>query len=458
MASKKSSYLEMDAAYHPLTSQQMDELEDAEILTLLQSSDAESSSDNELVLPSNKKVSSDPSSGDSSVWKAAANLVNFMEGIGFLAIPYALKEGGIIAMVMFIIIPIIMWYIGTVLTECLYDEDEQGNRHKARSGYKDLGDVLLPKYGGYIVSGIIQLDVFLLAVSYLILFGSVMRHDFPSLPITERMWIGIAGGLVLPTVFLKSLSQIAWLSATSVIALIAVVVYVVWYGAENTNEWDLSTLLLWDTEGVVLSLSILLYSFTSFTIIPSVEGSMADKAKFGTALTLAYVVSTSMKVSFAVFAFLSFGANTYPVILNSLPSGPVHITVGSFFALNCILSYGLVIYPVFQSLHRPLTTRIQNDKIPDFVTSAVIRVTVVVLSVVVAILVPNFLVIVSFIGSVLESPACYIFPIILRFKLKYKRLKIHQVCVDSFVVIFGIIALLLGVPVSIKTLLNVNEQ
>ena len=441
----------MDTTYLPLTSKQMDELEEAEILTLLQSSDAESSSDDELVLPSNKQVSSDPFSGDSSVWKATVNLVNFIEGIGFLAVPYALKEGGITAMVMFIIIPIITWYISTVLTECLYDEDEQGNKHRARSGYKDLGDVLLPKYGGYIVSGIIQLDVFLLAVSYLVLFGSVMRHDLPSLPITERMWIGIAGGLVLPTVFLKSLSQIAWLSATSVIALIAVVVYVVWYGAENTNEWDLRTILSWDTEGVVTSLSILLYSYSAYVIIPSVEGSMADKAKFGRALSLAYVVSSSMKVSFAVFAFLSFGANTYPVILNSLPSGPVHITVGSFFALNCILSYGLVIYPVFQSLHRPLTTRIQNDKIPDFVTSAIIRVTVVVLSVVVAILVPSFLVIVSFIGGMLASPACYIFPIILRFKLKYKRLKIHQVCVDTFVVIFGVVTTLSGVPVSIKT-------
>ena len=458
MAAKKSSCLEMDAAYLRFEGEQFDELEEAEILTLLQSSDAESSTDDELALSPNKKASSDSSSGDSSVWKAAANLVNLIEGVGFLAVPYALKEGGITAMVLFITIPVIMWYIGTVLTECLYDEDEQGNRHRARTGYKDLGDVLLPKYGGYIVSGIIQLDVFLMAVSYLVLFGSVMRHDLPSVPITERMWIGIAGGLVLPTVFLKSLSQIAWLSATSVISLILVVVYVSWYGAANTNEWDLSTILLWDPEGVLTSLSILLYSYAAYTIIPSVEGSMADKAKFSRALSLAYVVSTLMKVSFAVFAFLSFGSNTNAVILNSLPSGPVHITVGSFFALNCILSYSLVIYPLFESVGKSLTTRIQNDKIPDFVTNALFRVTVVVLSVVVAILVPSFLVIVSFIESILDSVACYIFPIILRFKLKYKRLKIRQVCVDSFVVILGIIALLSGVPVSIKALINFNEQ
>ena len=99
----------MDAAYLPLKSEQFDELEDAEILTLLQSSDAESSSDDELVPSSNKKVLPDNSSGDSSVWKATANLLNFIEGIGFLAVPYALKEGGITAMGMFIIIPIIVW-------------------------------------------------------------------------------------------------------------------------------------------------------------------------------------------------------------------------------------------------------------------------------------------------------------------------------------------------------------
>ena len=119
----------MDAAYFPVTSEQFDELEDAEILALLQSSDAESSSDDDLALPSNKNVSPDPSSGDSSLWKAAANLLNFMEGIGFLAVPFALKEGGITAIGMFIIIPIIMWYTGKILTESLYDEDEQGNRH-----------------------------------------------------------------------------------------------------------------------------------------------------------------------------------------------------------------------------------------------------------------------------------------------------------------------------------------
>ena len=55
MASKKSSCLEMDAAYRRFESEQFDEIEEAEILALLQSSDAESSSDDELAPPPKKK-------------------------------------------------------------------------------------------------------------------------------------------------------------------------------------------------------------------------------------------------------------------------------------------------------------------------------------------------------------------------------------------------------------------
>lgn len=431
--------------------------EDAEILMLVQS-DIDSSSDDDRIPPSNKRATYDSISSDASVLYTAANLVNFIEGIGFLAIPYALKEGGITALVAFIINPVIMWYMGTILSECLYDDDSQGRKIRARSSYKDLGEALLPKYGGYIVSSVVQLEVFLVGVSYLVLCASVMGHALPYVPITELMWIGIAGALVVPTTFLKSLSQIAWLSVISVFALIAVVVSVVWYGADHTIEWDLSTILFWDSEGVVMSLSIIIYSYGAYLIIPSLEGSMADKTKFSRALMLAYLVSMVLKLAFSVFGFLSFGVNTNEVILNNIPLGIVHITVSSFFAFSCIMSYPLAIYPVIESAHNLVTTRIQNDKIPSFLTYTLVRVTVVLGTVVVAILVPNFLVIISLMGSTGHCLGCYIFPCVLHIKMKYKQLKVHQICIESFLVFFGVILTIFGTAVSIKTLIKFYEQ
>ena len=442
----------MHTAYLLFKSEHLNEKEEAAILEMLQSSDAESSSDDDLSPSSNRKVLLDPSPGDASVWKTVANLVNFIEGVSFLALPYTLKEGGIGALVAFIIIPIILWYMGTILIECLYDEDSEGKKVRARSGYKDLGEALLPKYGGYVLSVIVQIELFFVSVTYLILFGSVMHHAFPSAPITELMWITIAGGLVLPTTFLKSLSQIAWLSVISVIALVAVVVAVLWYGAENVYEWKVDNVLFWDSEGTIMSLSVIVNSYIAYLIFPSVEGSMAEKEKFGRALSLAYLVSASTKLSFSFFAFLSFGANTDEVILNNLPPGPVHITVSSFFAFSCVLSCVLVLYPLMESIHNSVQTLIQNDKIPSFLTYTVVRVTLTSFLIAVASLMPSFYVLIMFLGSTFGTLLGCTFPCVLHLKLKYKQLHPYQVCVDILLVCFGVVVTILGVATSIKSL------
>lgn len=157
-------------------------------------------------------------------------------------------------------------------------------------------------------------------------------------------------------------------------------------------------------------------------------------AKFGKALALAYVVSVLMK-SFSICAFLFFGANTDQVVLNNLPPGPVHITVGCFFTLNCVLTYALSIYPLVQVIDNSVTTRIQCDKLPSFLPNAVVRITIVLSTAVVAILVPNFAIIVTFMGCTVESLTGYILPFTLHLKLTHKQLKIYQVFLD-FVLLF----------------------
>ena len=102
-------------------SQGLDELEEAVIVSSLQSSDADGSSE-EDVTPNPSKTGLQPLPSDVPMWKAVINIVNYIEDKGFLALPYALKKGGIAAIIAFLIIPIILWYTGKILIECLYDE------------------------------------------------------------------------------------------------------------------------------------------------------------------------------------------------------------------------------------------------------------------------------------------------------------------------------------------------
>ena len=70
-------------------------------------------------------------------------------------------------------------------------------------------DAISPKYGGKIVAWNQDIGFISLASSYLILCGSLMSHALPSVPLTQAAWTCCAAAIVLPTVFLKSYSQIA---------------------------------------------------------------------------------------------------------------------------------------------------------------------------------------------------------------------------------------------------------
>lgn len=95
-----------------------------------------------------------------------------------------------------------------------------------------------------------------------------------------------------------------------------------------------------------------------------------------------------------------------------------------------------MLYPLLEAIHNLVTERIQNCKVPGFLTNAVVRVTLVLLTVVVAILVPTFSIFFSLIGSTMNCLTGYIFPFGLHLKLKYKHLKIHKICVDSVFLYF----------------------
>ena len=423
-----------------------------EAILELQSSDAESTSDDDITTLGNKSHP-DSSSDRAAVSNAVANILNWIEGSGFLALPFAVKEGGIAVIVSFVIIAFCLWYTGKVLIECLYGTDEKQRRVRVRSTFKELGEILLPRYGSYLVTAFVQMDIFVISVSYLILCGSLMSHSLPSVPLTAVAWTCIAGVVVFPATFLKALSEIGWLSAVSVVAMTSVVISVLWYGAEHVDEWNLDTILFWDSEGVSIALPMLIYSYGAVPILPSVEKSMREKQKFSRVLALAYAIAMLMKILFSLFAFLSFKANTAQVVLNNLPAGPFRMSISFIFVLSCILSTVLPMYPTIDLLEK--SEKIENafSRIP-MLGSFVIRITVVMSAVLVAILFPKFALVVSFTGSVATIFITYIFPCAVHLKLKFKQLKTYEVFLDVLIIFFGTVVIIFGVTFSGKALVQ----
>ncbi|XP_031549910.1 vesicular inhibitory amino acid transporter-like [Actinia tenebrosa] len=106
-----------------------------------------------------------------SSWKAAANFICDIEGIGLLSLPYAILKGGIASLIALLVVPIICHYTGVAMIECLYEEDNEKRKIRVRSTVEDLGEASFPKYGKKLVIILQSIGLLMVSTSYLVLSG-----------------------------------------------------------------------------------------------------------------------------------------------------------------------------------------------------------------------------------------------------------------------------------------------
>ena len=409
--------------------------EEAVILEL-QSSDVESSTDDDVEtynVPLNHKLNRMPT------WKATLNLANYTLGVGVLALPYAVMQGGITAILFFVITPFIYWYANKIIVECLNDQDQKHQRRRVRSSWKDIGAVLFPKYGGCVVVFLQNFILFLVSTSYLILCGSLMFHILPFLSISEALWTCIAALFILPTTFLKSYSQIAWLSAIGIITLFGTVGVIVWQSVAHIDQWDITKILFWDTEGVIISLGIILYGYAFFELIPSVEDNMKNRPQLGQAMAWTFLIVAMINAPFSILAFQWFGFDVEEIVVNNLPPGPLHTSIAIGFVISYFFSYSLPLQPAFCLLEESETFKSLSSKFPHLLCFVVLRISIVALTLILALLIPHFALLSAFDGSVITPILAFIIPCLVYFKLRRHQLGAFEITALSLLFGFGIV-------------------
>ena len=388
----------------------------------------------------------------SSLWKAVVNLITAIEGTGLLGLPYVIAQSGLVAVAALVAIPFIAYYTGTILVDCLYDNDDAGERVRVRSNYKELGKACSPRFGGIIVGAVQLIEFFLLASLYLVLCASLSSSTFPELPLSQKVWMVIAAAVGLPAIFVKNLSQVAWMSLLSVIALLVAVVAVLAYGIAHHSAWVPSDILVWDIEGVPVALAIIIFSYICHPILPVVEASMKDKSQFRAMLTLSFIAVAILKVGFSVCAFLSFSSNIQDVIVNSLPMGILRRIVNGVLIVNVLFSYPFLVISIIQTIEESVSAESFSFKIPDIVWFIGIRVFTNFLTLLPAISIPHFALFMAFVGSLTASFVSFILPAVFHLIIKKKELRLYHYILDVSVIIFGILASILGLVFTGKSI------
>lgn len=394
------------------------------------------------------------------MWKAAANFICDVEGTGLLGLPYAVLNGGVFALAALIIVPVICCYTGNIMVQCLYGDIPTpfGRKPRLRSSIEELGEACWPGIGRKVVLALQNTELLMLSASYLVLCGTFLDYAFPALPFTKILWSCIGAAVVLPTVFLKSLSNVAWLSLIGIVSVLVPVGSVLWYGLSHSSGWQLSSIPLWKPEGIPVAFGIVIFSNAAHSILPRLEGDMANKRKFNVMLSISYIFTTCLKLAFSFCVFLSFTIHTKDLVTNNLPQGVVYYITCVFLGINVLASYPFPVLIVVRSIEDAISPDSMLDRLPTAVWFVCVRVSLVLLTLGAAVLIPHFALMLAFVGSMTSATTCFVLPCLFHLKLRHGKLRFYHKILDYCIIAFGLAAAGFGIVFSGKALVAVYEE
>jgi vesicular inhibitory amino acid transporter len=401
---------------------------------------------------------SDPEHQLTSICETFWNICNTIQGLPMLAIPYAVKNGGFVALVLLIVISVTSNYTAQIIVRCLYDKgisaDKNSKRKRIRNSFVEVGHAFNSRFGGSVVLVTEVLQLLFLSAVYPRMVGRMLANSFPKVGIPCWLWTMLGGIAFVPNIFLQNLSQVAWTSIITVVSAKIIFVAVFTYSVSQYHKWELASLDNFDIHTFPAALGILVASYLSQPFVPVIEGSMRRKEKFNMLMNLAYTSMTLINIVIGFVAFISFQPNTAEVITNNLPEGSFRRIINVMAALLAFTSYTLPMFTIFdiiQTAHLPFLRKNFGAKLssPDVLG---FRILLVSCSVLMAATLPRFAYLLALIGSIAGISLEFIFPPLFYSKLYFNELCWWEISVNIIVISIGTFFLLTGMFFSGKAL------
>ena len=282
-------------------------------------------------------------------------------------------------------------------------------------------------------------------VLYLLLvadfFNDLFEHS-----LSYSLWTIIAGVLLLLSVFLNQFKRISWLSMFSVVALVMVFVSVLGYGATKRYQWDFN-LGVTTLEGFPVAWGIILFSFVCHPYLPGIEESMEKPEEFNSIMNYSFLASALTKLAYGFIAVLTFKDNTPQEISENLPAGILRNTANSLLGLNGMFSYSLPLFTLVTIVHKAqfqfMPPCIPDEKHPLTVKERAmvysLRAMFVIFTVMVAVLLPQFSLLMAVIGSISSVLLTLVFTCLFDVILHLHHISTRRCVINLLIVCVGVL-------------------
>ncbi|KAK9053360.1 hypothetical protein SSX86_029993 [Deinandra increscens subsp. villosa] len=382
--------------------------------------------------------------GNSSFFNTCFNGLNALSGVGILSVPYALASGGWLSLLLLFSIAISTFYTGLLIKRCM-DTDTT-----IRS-YPDIGDRAFGKTGRVIVSVTMNIELYLVATGFLILEGDNLSNLLPEMDFnlygiqveSKKSFVVIVAAIILPTIWLNNMSILSYISASGVLASLIILGSILWVGEfDGVGFQEKGEIVNW--KGMPPAISLYAFCYCAHPVFPTLYTSMRDRHQFSKVLLVCFVFCTITYSSMAVVGYLMFGSHVESQITLNLPTDKISSRVAiCTTVVNPIAKYALMVTPIVNSIEERFLCNTRKF-------SLLMRTTLVISTVVVALALPFFGYLMSLVGAFLSVTASIVLPSLCYLKISgtYKRFG-YEVVLIGFIVVIGILVAVVGTYTSL---------
>ncbi|CAL9194371.1 amino acid transporter AVT1I-like [Musa acuminata AAA Group] len=375
--------------------------------------------------------------------RTCLNLSNAISGIGVLSLPYALSLGGWLSLAIFVLVSSICYYTGLLIQRCL-DADP------CIKTYPDIGEYAFGRKGKLVISIFMYLELYLVAVGFLIMEGDNLDKLFPGVCLKfasvsvqgKQLFILLSALVILPTTWPRNLGILAYVSAGGVLASAVLLGSLLWAGIADTGFHEKGRIL--DLNGLPTAMGLFFMCFTCHAVFPTISSSMRDSTRFPKVVSISFVLCTINYALMAILGYLMYGEKLESQVTLNLPAGEPYTRIAIYTTLiNPITKFALAMSPISGAIEQQLA--LCRGRMPGKMPSLLIRTLLLCGTVVIALAIPFFAYLMAFVGSFLSVVVSVLFPCLCYLKIhgvsQVRRLELVNilgiVVVGSLVAVIG---------------------
>ncbi|XP_022761051.1 amino acid transporter AVT1H-like [Durio zibethinus] len=393
------------------------------------------------------------SGANSSFLHAVLNMSGMLIGLGQLSTPYALENGGWASVLLLVGLGVICTYSSHLLGKCL-------ERNPQSQSYADIGENAFGRKGRVLAATFIYLEIFMALVSYtislndnLITVFSGTELKLPGVKLsTSQLITMIAVLIALPSLWLRDLSSISFLSSGGILMSLIIFTSVVCtaiFGGVKPNH----RIPVLHMKNIPAISGLYIFSYAGHIVFPNLYKAMKDPSQFTKVSIVSFASVTALYTALAFMGAKLFGPQVNPQITLSLPQ---HHFVTKIALWSTVLTpmtkYALEFAPFAIQLEHNLPDSLSCRM--KLIIRGCVGSFLLLLILALALSVPYFEHMLSLTGSLVSICICLILPCAFYIKLSWPLISRRLLTLNLSLIAFGSLLGVLGTISSAKLLIK----